>query len=200
MKTTFYKFFDDIGDFITSRAIVIILMVPFMWYRYYEFRTLFNEWLPIKGEDLQTAASLISLVCITVTLLFMVNVKDLFNGVKLILAFTAFTLNLFFWSLGDNPNWYFVIFISAMIASMDYGQSHLFDSQQQARKKHLDLSSLEISIENEESNLEELKFRISKLEPVHQEYLAVYEKCYCAGCKRAFPSQQAKNAHKCKTN
>lgn len=59
----FYRFFDHMAGFITSMAIVILVMIPFMGYRYYEFFTLFDLWLPIADlEDRTWAARLISVV------------------------------------------------------------------------------------------------------------------------------------------
>lgn len=198
MKKRFYTFFDDVGEFITSRAIVIILMVPFMWYRFYEFETLFMKWLPIANPQTRTtAAKLISLVFITVTLLFMVNVKRLFKGVKVVLAATAFTLNLFFWSLAEDVhNWYFIIFISAVIASMDYGQSHLFDSQWRERAAELQtidfretLHKLKLDYTKVEDKLTSLRTEASDLKDFIQSHTCPY-------CGEVKPSIKSIAAHK----
>lgn len=202
LKARFYSFFDDIGELITSRAIVIILMAPFMWYRFYEFETLFMKWLPIP--DLQSrsiASKLISLVFITITLLFMVNVKRLFKGVKVILALTAFTLNLFFWSLpvaGAVVNWWFIIFISAVISSMDYGQAHLFDAMWKEKQQENDVQDLEDQLQEKRILIAAADQAINNLKPLKAEYEAIRSKCYCDACERMFPSPQARNGHKCK--
>lgn len=199
MKARFYAFWDDIGEFITSRAIVMIVMVPFMWYRFFEFETLFIKWLPIPDlPSRQLAARLISLVLITMTLLFMVNVKRLFRGIKYLLAFTAFTLNMFFWSLDDELNWWFILFISALIASMDYGQAHLFDVMWREKKGEENLKEFGEQIKDQEQILQAIKYDIDFLEPTHNEFIRIREQCYCEACDRTFPSPQSKNAHKCK--
>ena len=199
MKNRFYQLFDDIGEFITSRAIVIILMVPFMWYRFYEFETLFMKWLPIPDlQSRQLASRLVSLVFITITLLFMVNVKRLFAGIKYILAATAFTLNIFFWAMGDELNIYFVIFISAVIASMDYGQAHLFDVMWKERNQEKDLEDLEEELESKRILIDTANRELNRLNPFVAEYNEIKAKCYCDECDRTFPSPQARNGHKCK--
>lgn len=198
MKERFYGFFDDVGEFITSMAIVLILMVPFMGYRFFEFKTLFKIWLPIKDAvSKEIASSLISGVFVTFTLLFMVNVKRLFKGVTVVMALTAFILNIFFWSLIADQNWWFILFISAVIASIDYGQAHLFDRMWYERGLKTEVTDLEKKAESAQKTLTETEERLRVLEGSMREYEEILEACTCKQCKRVFSSPQAVNAHKC---
>jgi len=198
MKAWIYRLFDEVGEFITSMAIVLILFVPFMWYRFFEFNTLFDKWLPIDAEaDKAIAAKAISLCLIAVTLVFMVNVRRLFKGSNLILAVIAFVLNLFFWSLKADNNIYFVIFISSVIASIDYGLPHLFDSMW--REKALVKSSDELGeqVVELQMKLVGLEAERLKIEQFIRSYDDIRKKCHCEACNRTFASPQAKNGHKC---
>lgn len=193
-----YQQFDKVGEFITSKAIVILLMVPFMWYRFFEFNTLFGKWLPMENEsDKASAAVLISLVLIAMTLVFMVNIKRLFPFVNWILAGNAFVLNLFFWSLKPDSNWWFILFISAVIASMDYGLGHLFDAHQRESVIKKDLSALLKEHEVIKADVLDLKDAQAELEPFISKYKLLKAKCYCSACEKTFGSPQAKNGHKC---
>lgn len=128
----------------------------------------------------------------------MVNVKRLFSGIKYVLAFTAFTLNLFFWSLAEDLNIYFLIFISAVIASMDYGQAHLFDVMWKEKHQENDVKDLNEQIKVKSERLEFIKEQIDFLEPTYNEFIKVQEQCFCEECERMFASPQARNGHKCK--
>ncbi len=195
----FYSFFDGVGDFITSRALVIILLVPFMWYRYYEFDTLFVQWLPIEDIDKKaTAATLISLVFVSITLIFMVNTKWLFDQVKYVNATIAFILNLFFWSLKPGASVWFVMFISAVIASMDYGLAYLFDRMWKWFKNQEVVQDLEQQIKIMHARLTQLQSREQGAINQYAEYKRQVELCTCKECKKVFASPQAVNAHKCK--
>ena len=61
IKVIVYRFFDEIGEFFTSIAIVVLIMIPFMWYRHYELHRIFMEYLPIPNDaERRTAATFLS--------------------------------------------------------------------------------------------------------------------------------------------
>ncbi len=222
----FYTFFDDSATFITSMAIVILVMVPFMGYRFFEFHTLFNIWLPITDDSTRTIASgLISSVMVVTTLLFMVNSKSLFTGNKLILFVVALTINLFFWNLpgavgfpphegggsasgGDGGflnNFFgiedfdrllFSLFISLVIASMDYGFAHLFDRKWKSRNLEHDLSTIEQQVSCAKQELSLMEESFSRTFAKERELQAFIRQHTCPHCREVFPSPRSVNAHK----
>lgn len=206
---TFYTFFDRLATFITSMAIVILILIPFMGYRFFEFHTLFNLWLPIPDPGTRSIASgLISSVMVVTTLLFMVNSKSLFPGNKLALFIISFVINFFFWTLpgaGDSPllgGWplgrgvLFPSFISLLIASMDYGFAHLFDRKWKSRNIEHDLSTLEQTISNAKQDLSIINQQHTESLAKEKELQAFIRQHTCPKCGEIFPSPRSVNAHK----
>jgi len=166
---SFYLLFYKASEFITSLALVLIFLFLFMAYRFYEVQTLFHEKLPVEltGDSRVFASNLIALVFIFTTLLFMVNASRSLKWGKFLLALVAFIINLYFWKAfaGTTEDIIFKLFISAVIASMDFGFAHLFDGMWKERLMSYQRANLEqnkIDLEQEIANLEKNKNTIQQ--------------------------------------
>ncbi len=210
---SFYYLFYKASEFITSLALVIIFLIVFMAYRFYEVQTLFLEKLPnnLNGHSRDIAANLFALVLIFTTLLFMVNSSRSLKWGKFILALIALIINVYFWKAmeGKPEDIFFKFFISAVIAGMDYGFAHLFDTMWRERLEMYDkdrlLSTkkdLEIEIKELEGNENVLHENISKLleERIHLEAdlsdrIQKLNESSCPHCGEFFSSPKALNGH-----
>lgn len=69
--TRLYHFFDTLAEFFTSLAAVILGMLAFTAYRFFEVYTLFERHLPMDPDVSLVASKLIALVFIFTMLLIL---------------------------------------------------------------------------------------------------------------------------------
>jgi len=198
-----YKFFDSVAEFLTRLPIVIIILLSFMGYRYYEVDTLFLRWLPIEDSMTKIYASrLISIVFVWSTLIFMVNAFRIGHWVKVVLILISFVINLYFWQvwIGD---WVFKVFISAVNAAFDFGFAYLFHLMRKDSKYLAEISEVKAKLDRINSELSAKSKRLELLDARHEhiasnikKYEAELSKVQCQNCGRIFPTPQALNAHK----
>lgn len=209
----FYHVFYKASEFITSLALVIIFLFLFMAYRFYEVQTLFFEKLPadLVGNSRLIASNIFALVFIFTTLLFMVNSGRSLKWGKFILALIALVINIYFWKAfsGTSEDIIFKLFISAVIAGMDYGFAHLFDTMWKERLKSYQIADLQQNqndIEQTISELEQdeitLKEQIATLEQKLQQAeqdlskrIAKLDELACPHCGKQCDSIKALNGH-----
>jgi len=191
-----YTWFDRIAEFFKSLALVIIILITFMGYRYYEVYTLFLRWLPIEDPDnLQIASVLISVVFIFTTLLFLVNAGKLgIQGVKFLLAIVALFINLYFWEVWQGDH-IFKAVISIVLSAMDYGFAILFDVMAKERELGAIASDLKAQVSKVRAELDLHRAEKSELSARIKEYKAILKQVQCPKCKLIFSSTNARNGH-----
>lgn len=211
----------SVAQGLISLGFLIIVFVAFMCYRYYEVFTVFKEILPIGTStvdpDRFIAARLIGICIVTATMLFMVHAekfspiripkgdkKDQFRTwywSKLVLFLISFIINALFWQVWtykDQPELYTKWFMSAMIASMDYGFAHLFDVLRKQRTISEDINKLEERLNKLKEGVKEELTKFKKLQTNQEVIQSEMMKSFCERCQVQYGSIHAKNRHKCK--
>ncbi len=194
---------------LTSLGFLIIVLLCFMAYRYFEIYTVFLDLLPIKKVNEQKlAAQLIAAVTVTTTLLFMVHANYLapipigdkkIYWSKLALVIFALVINYLFFRAWDyqtsherTQKWFACI----MIASFDYGFAHLFDVLRRRNWKIKRMEKLEQMLHELEGNHHSLQLRVKRLHEEREGVESFIESHTCPHCKEVFPSRKSMAAHK----
>ena len=209
----FYQLFYKLSEFITSLAPVLLFLFLFMGYRFYEVQTLFLDKLPsdLGGDGRHFAANMIAVVFIFTTLLFMVNASRSIKWGKYFLAIVAFIINLYFWNAfqGNTEDILFKLFISAVIASMDFGFAHLFDNMWKERLDHVDkeiigqskdqliqqIAELEQTKSLEEQKLATIELETEVAQQALNKRIAKIDDHSCPHCGSYYESIKALNGH-----
>ncbi len=185
MTNRFYSTFDDLGNFFTSLAAVIIAMLVFISYRFFEVFTLFVRHLPMSEEYMYLASALISVVFILTMLLISVNIDKVRNDLKGLGNFVGFSMTLFinvyFWEAWHG-DYIFKTTISLFTAAIDTWFAHLFVIIREQRQDYLKTERLRVK-----TSLSEAR-RLAQLT--------------CPYCSRQFENQNGLNSHvgKCPEN
>ena len=145
------------------------------------------------------------------TLLFMVNASRSIKWGKYFLAIVAFIINLYFWNAfqGNIEDIVFKLFISAVIASMDFGFAHLFDNMWKERLDHVDkeiiaqskeqliqqIAELEQTKSLEEQKLATIELETEVAQQALNKRIAKIDDHSCPHCGRYYESIKALNGH-----
>ncbi len=178
MTSTFYASFDKLGAFFTSLAAVIIGMLVFIGYRFFEVYTLFERHLPMDADVVWVAGKLIAFVFVFTMLLIAVNIDKVHPEATvwgtLLGALITLFVNLYFWEVwhGDMT---FKVIVSVITAAFDAWFGHLFVIKLREREAYLWASK------------EKARERVAMMK--------LQDALTCKKCGVTFKSQNALNGH-----
>ncbi|SNT28832.1 hypothetical protein SAMN05421640_3205 [Ekhidna lutea] len=196
-----------ISNYLTSFDAVVMGLLIFLSYRFFEVQSLFERYLPLSDSILQIASHLIAFVVVFTLLIFSANLDrfkvhqhDSGSWIKVALFVFTITVNFFFWrcwegGVENEPyqlSIFFKITITLFLGIFDYGFNHIFIS---AWKEKQSLSKLSFSLSQLKEKESELQVRVSKLSASVSELIAKHDKKRCPRCHADLPSIHARNAH-----
>ncbi len=165
----FYKSSYHVAEFFTSLPFIMLVLLMFMGYRFYEVQTLFIDMLQTRIDDPGTrtvASTLIAGVITCFTLAIMVHSEGLMESntwvVRVVLALVGMFINLAFWLPWQSADLFASWGISIILSGIDWTLPFLF--------------------------------AIRWAEIVQREAPPIYK---CDQCEREFQSQNGLNGHKC---
>ncbi len=164
----FYSKVYHVAEFITSLAFILLVLLMFMGYRYYEVETLFYDILGRIDDntDRRIAARLIAVVVTCFTLAIMVHSEKLWQDhpglIRAALSTVGMFINLAFWQPWSSTDQFSAWGVSIVLSGIDWVLPYLF-----------------------EIRWREIVERVA--DPVFT----------CEHCGGTWNTQQGKNAHKC---
>jgi|GEM_PF-4296155 len=207
-----------IASFLTGFNAILLSLLFFITYRWFEIQYLFERILPMESGIRRVSSILLALVVVFLLLIFGANIdkiklndNDKGNWLKgLLFAFTLF-INVYFWQVWDgevSTNDYiqyasltivFKAVIAIFFAGFDFALNHLFiaawQESEEVLKRSKRASRLEESVSKSEEALSELKARISQSKAKLSELIASQDPKICPKCFQEFDSVNQRNGH-----
>jgi len=205
-----------IAEFLTGFDAVILGMIIFVGYRYFEVQSLFYRYLPLADTTRLIASCLVAIVVVFSLLVFSSHI-DRFKLSKqddgawikwMMFVFTLF-INGFFWKIWKADSgiisglaWLvicFKIIISVFFALFDYAYNHLFISKWHASEKEKSLSQglaiLQSKINQLKQEESEIQQDISKSSANLKAIIARQDPKVCPRCGKSFSHANQRNGH-----
>ncbi|MEQ8531658.1 MAG: hypothetical protein RIB86_07385 [Imperialibacter sp.] len=207
---------NKVANFLTSFKAVVVGLLIFVAYRYFEVQSLFYRYLPLPESLRLIASILVAFVVIFSLLLFSAHL-DRFKLSKsgtgdwikrILFAFTLF-VNFFFWSAWSDDGADtgtqtalvvgFKMTIVLFFALFDYAYNHLFISLWNER---FQAANIKQSVAELEATSRQLQQAISEGSARLSEILARDDPKVCPRCGNTFESPNHRNGHlrTCKQN
>lgn len=201
----------NIANFITGFNAVVLGLIVFVTYRYFEVQALFFRYLPLQ-ENIRFAASILVAFVVVFSLLIFSAHIDRFKLSKygsgewikrLMFVFTLF-INAFFWQVwitdkDSNSStadvWLilgFKITITIFFATFDYAFNHLFISLWNEKNTEAKLNQ---SLSQLELKASKLELSTSKAQAKLSQLIAADDPKVCPRCARNFDNPNQRNGH-----
>lgn len=202
---------NKIAQFLTSFNAVVLGLLVFVTYRYFEVQALFYRYLPLQEDVRFIASILVAFVVVFSLLVFSANI-DRFKLTKygdgdwikrVMFLFTLF-INAFFWeawTIGEESSNYgadsglvigFKITITLFMAVFDYAYNHLFISLWFEKQERERASLSVVNLLGTESNL---KQAISKQQASLKQLIRKQDPKVCPRCGNQFENLNQRNGH-----
>ncbi|MDW3209292.1 MAG: hypothetical protein R8N23_05465 [Reichenbachiella sp.] len=207
-----------LASFLTGFDAVVLGLVVFVIYRYFEVQSLFFRYLPLSENTRLIASCLVALVVVFSLLVFSSHIdrfklseKSSGDWIKWIMFIFTLFINAYFWKVWDHELMNgesiensklvlaFKCVITLFFGVFDYAYNHLFISKWNESQK---LEGIEASLAKSIQNLanlkqegSQLKQAISQEQAKLSEIVAKQDPKVCPRCAREFENSNQRNGH-----
>jgi hypothetical protein len=214
----------SIAKFLTDFKAVVLGLLIFIAYRYFEVQSLFYRYLPLEGNVKLIASILIAAVIVFALLIFSAHIPqfklgqyDTGNWIKTTLFFFTLFINAFFWQIWivddtfEASSWPglavgFKITITLFIAIFDFAFNHLFvslwaEKLEEGEVKQTITHAMRIAGEKKQivADLEveasKMNRAVSEQRAKLSELIARSDPKVCPRCLEEFPTANHRNGH-----
>lgn len=208
----------QIASFLTGFNAVILGLIIFVSYRYFEVQLLFYRYLPLGESTRSIASSLVAVVVVFSLLVFSSHIdrfklsqNDSGNWIKWVMFLFTLFINVFFWevwnyentyNLGLKHSWLVIVFkvvVSIFFAVFDYSFNHLFisnwnDSQIVAKAEH-GIAKLRRKLSQYEQEVSQVQQKVSEGRAKLSKIIAMNDPKVCPRCGQTFDNPNQRNGH-----
>lgn len=207
-----------VAQFLTGFDSVVLGLIIFVGYRYFEVQFLFYNYLPLDENVRTLASGLVSVVVVFSLLVFSshldrfkISKDDSGEWIKWVMFIFTLFINAYFWEVW-NPkiipgkeirfpflSYAFKATISVFFAIFDFAYNHLFISRWNERAE---LGKVHSNIEQLNAQLSEGKQELSQVEQSLSDYVAKLSQLIarddpkvCPRCGQEFENSNQRNGH-----
>lgn len=207
-----------IASFLTGFDAVVLGLVVFVIYRYFEVQSLFFRYLPLSENTRLIASCLVALVVVFSLLVFSSHIgrfklseKSSGDWIKWIMFIFTLFINAYFWKVWDhdlmngeiieNSNLVlaFKCVITLFFGVFDYAYNHLFISKwnesQELTKTNVTIAKLNQSLSALKQEGSKLKVAISRGQAKLSQIIAQQDPKNCPRCGKEFENINQRNGH-----